>query len=147
MNSAKVSSWGIAILRMAVGIVFAVHGSQKLFLYGFSGTTQAFLHMGVPLAAVVAPMVALLEFFGGMALIVGVATRLFAMLLAMEMIGAILIVHGKNGFFLPSGFEYAFTLLAANIGLMLAGPGAAAVENLFGRKKRSAAEVRAAKVA
>jgi uncharacterized membrane protein YphA (DoxX/SURF4 family) len=49
------------------------------------------------------------------------------------MLGAIAFVHFKSGFFLPTGFEYAFTLLAANAGLALAGPGALAIDNRIGR--------------
>jgi putative oxidoreductase len=133
--SAKYSSWGIALLRIAVGVVFLVHGYQKLFVYGMGGATQGFAHMGIPLATVVAPLVTLVEFFGGIALILGIATRAFALLLAIDMLGAILTVHGKHGFFLPTGFEYAFTLMIANVGLVLTGAGAAAIDNLLGRKK------------
>lgn len=122
---------GLAVLRIAVGIVFAAHGAQKLFTYGIAGTTHAFAEMGIPLALVTAPLIALLEFFGGLALIIGLGTRLAAGLLAIQMIGAILLVHLKGGFFLPAGFEYAFALLAANAGLALAGPGSLALDNRF----------------
>lgn len=119
---------GITVLRLAVGFVFAAHGAQKLFLYGIGATTHAFAQMGIPLATVAAPLVAFVEFFGGLALIVGFATRVASALLAINMLGAILLVHLKGGFFLPTGFEYAFTLLAANAGLVLGGPGVLAVD-------------------
>lgn len=124
---------GIALVRFVVGLVFLVHGSQKLFIYGLGGVTGAFAHMGIPAPAVSAVIVTLVEFLGGIALILGLFTRWAAVLLAIEMLGAIVFVHGRNGFFLPSGFEYALTLLVTNVGLALAGAGAWAVDNLLAR--------------
>ena len=51
------------------------------------------------------------------------------------MLGAIVFVHAKGGFFLPTGFEFALTMLAANVGLLLAGPGAAALDNAISARK------------
>ncbi len=76
----------------------------------------------------------LVEFFGGIALILGVATRLAALAIAIDMAVAILAVHFKNGFFMPTGYEYAFTLLGANICLILTGAGSFSVDGLFGKK-------------
>lgn len=144
MNDTKYSSWGIAILRIAVGLVFMAHGAQKLFVYGLAGTGQSFAQMGIPLPELSAAVVAFVEFFGGIALTLGLATRVAALLLVVNMAVAILKVHLKGGFFLPTGFEYAFTLLAANAGLVLTGSGAFALENLLPRPKRgNAAAVRA----
>lgn len=127
--------WGLTILRVAVGIVFALHGGQKLFVYGFHGVTVSFTKMGVPLPAVSAIVVTLVEFLGGIALIAGLFTRWAAILLAINMSVAILKVHVPNGFFLPGGFEYALTLLAANVALALTGPGAAALGPAGARRR------------
>jgi putative oxidoreductase len=137
---AKYSPWGIAILRFAVGLVFAMHGAQKLFTFGIAGTTQFFTQAGIPLPGLTAPLVTLVEFFGGIMLMLGVGTRIAALLLAFDMLGAILLVHLKNGFFMPTGFEYAFSLLAANIGLVLLGPGAAAIDNRLRQPGTTAAD-------
>ncbi len=138
-------SWGITLARVAVGTVFLVHGAQKLFVYHFSGVAQSFGQMGIPLPGLSAVVVTLVEFFGGLALILGLGTRVAAALIAIEMIGAIVLVHGKNGFFLPTGFEYAFTLLLVNAGLVLTGAGALALDNLWGRRNTTQVrEIRAA---
>ena len=119
---------GIAIIRIVTGIIFAVHGSQKLFVYGFVGVTGAFAKMGVPLPGLMGPFIALLEFFGGLALIIGLLTRIAALGLAFNMLGAILLVHLAAGFFLPAGYEYPLTLFATSLGLVLAGPGSLSVD-------------------
>jgi putative oxidoreductase len=115
---------GIAIVRIVTGIIFAAHGAQKLFQFGFAGVTDAFGKMGVPMPGVMGPFIALLEFFGGLALIIGLLTRLAALGLAFNMLGAILLVHLAAGFFLPAGYEFALILFATCLGLVLAGPGA-----------------------
>jgi putative oxidoreductase len=127
---------GLLVLRVVVGVVFIAHGSQKLFTYGLAGITGGFEQMGVPMASVAAPLVTFVELIGGVALILGFLTPIAAALLAIDMLGAILFVHGKNGLFLPNGYEFALTLLAANVTLLLAGPGAAAVDNVLGNRRR-----------
>ena len=128
MQNESQRDWGIAVLRVAAGIVFLAHGSQKVFVFGLSAVGSTFTHMGFPLAAVLGPFVALLEFVGGMLLIIGVFTRWVALLFAIEMAVAILKVHLSAGFFLPAGFEFAFTMCAASVALALAGPGAWALD-------------------
>ncbi len=127
----EIRNWGTTLVRLAVGTVFLAHGSQKLFVYHFAGVTQFFTHAGIPLPSVSAIVVTLVEFFGGLALVLGLGTRVAAALLAINMLGAITFVHFKGGFFLPTGMEYAFTLLLVNVGLVLSGPGALAVDNLL----------------
>ena len=119
---------GIAIIRIVTGIVFAAHGGQKLFQFGFAGVTDAFGKMGIPMPGLMGPFIALLEFFGGLALVVGLLTRLAALGLAFDMLGAILLVHLAAGFFLPAGYEFALLLFATSLGLVLAGPGSLSVD-------------------
>jgi putative oxidoreductase len=128
MTGTKLQSCGLTVLRVVVGIVFFVHGYEKLFKMGFHGVAGMFGHMGIPLPAVSAVVVTLVEFVGGILLITGLATRVAAALNAVDMTVAILVVHLKNGFSGPMGFEHPLTLLGACICLVLAGGGCFALK-------------------
>ena len=135
-RSARGAALGLLVLRVVVGVIFIAHGSQKLFTFGLAGITGGFEQMGVPMAAVAAPLVTFVELISGIALILGLLTPVAAGLLAIDMLGAILFVHGKNGLFLPNGYEFALTLFAASVALLLAGPGTAAVDNVLANRRR-----------
>ena len=109
----------LAVLRVVVGVVFLAHGAQKLFVYGLDGVAGGFAQMGIPFPAVIGPMVGLLEFFGGLALITGLLTRLAGVGLAINMLGAFLIGHLPAGFFLPNGYEFVMLLAASAMLLAL----------------------------
>jgi putative oxidoreductase len=81
------------------------------------------------LPAIAAVIVTLVEFVGGLLLITGLATRVAAGLNAIDMIVAILVVHLKNGFSGPTGYEHPLTLLGACICLVLAGGGALSLKS------------------
>jgi putative oxidoreductase len=130
MFNGKSQSLGIAVLRIVVGIVFLAHGYQKVFKFGFHGVAGMLGHMGIPLPAVAAVVLMIVEFVGGILLVTGLATRLPAALLAIDMLVAISAVHAKNGFFNPGGVEFPLTLLAACICLALSGGGAASLKRL-----------------
>lgn len=126
---------GLLILRLVIGALFIAHGAQKIFVFGLAGVSSGFAHMGIPLAGVTAPFIALLELLAGIALVVGLLTRLASLGLFFEMLGAIAFVHFKNGFFMPNGYEFALTLAAATLALILMGGGAFALDALvFGRR-------------
>ena len=121
------------ILRVFLGVVFFAHGAQKMLGwfggYGFHGTMGFFEHMGMP--APVAFLVICTEFFGGLGLIVGLLTRIAALGIGVEMIGAIFMVHLQNGFFMNwagnqkgEGFEYHLLAIAVAATLLLRGAGA-----------------------
>ena len=135
--SARQINIGLTVLRAITGLIFVAHGGQKLFVFGLDGVAAAFGQMGVPLAAVVGPFIALLEFFGGVALIGGLLTRLVAVGLASTMVGAILLVHLAGGFFMPTGIEFTLSLLGSTILLALAGAGAYSVDAVIARRRGS----------
>ena len=132
--SARQVSAGLAVLRLAVATIFIRHGAQKLFVYGFAGVTGAFTQMGVPLPGFTGPFIALLEFFGGIALLLGFLTRLMSLGFVFDMIGAIVLVGMKKGF---SSYELEFLLLGSSLALALAGAGRFSVdEAIADRSKR-----------
>ncbi len=123
----------LTILRVVLGVVFFAHGAQKMLGwfggYGFHGTMGFLTHVGLP--APVAFLVICAEFFGGLGLIVGLLTRVAALGIAGEMIGAIFMVHLPNGFFMNwfgnqkgEGFEYHLLAIAMAAALLLRGAGA-----------------------
>ena len=126
---------GLLILRIVIGIVFLMHGGQKLFVFGFAGVTGAFGQMGIPMPAITGPLTAIVEFLAGGALVIGLLTRLAALGLAIDMLGAILMVHLKGGFFLPSGYEFALTLLAANVAIAIAGAGYYSTDRVIAERR------------
>ncbi|MBA3469573.1 MAG: DoxX family protein [Herpetosiphonaceae bacterium] len=123
--------WGIALLRIVTGIIFFVHGWQKLFTFGYEGTTGAFTGMGVPLPEIAAALAIAVELLGGLALILGFMTRLVAVPLAIDMLAALFMVHLSSGFFAANGgYEFVLLLAAASLALVLTGGGAFALDNL-----------------
>ena len=134
---AGAGGWGIALIRVMVGIVFLVHGVQKLFLQGFGGVAGFFGQMGVPLPLLFAVIVTLLEFFGGLALILGLFTRWVSIPFAIEMLVATLLVHLPNGFFaMDGGYEFPLLLVVASVGLLLSGSGALSVDSILEIERR-----------
>jgi putative oxidoreductase len=127
-------SIGLAVLRVAVATIFIRHGYQKLFVFGFAGVTGAFTHMGVPLPGFTGPFIGLLEFFGGIALLSGLLTRVFALGFVFDMLFAILLVQLSRGF---SGYELEFLLLGSSLALALTGAGKFSIDALLAGRRET----------
>lgn len=131
LNSSALTTAAQTLLRLAVGFIFIAHGWQKFSVFTLAGTKGAFGQMGVPAAEFVAPVVATLELVGGIALVLGLLTRVFAGLLALNMLGALFLVHAPAGVFVENGgFELVLVLAAGAAAIALMGPGSFAVDRL-----------------
>jgi putative oxidoreductase len=109
-------------LRIITGIGFMIHGLPKL--QDIPNTQNSFMNMGLP--PELAIIIGLLEFIGGLAILLGIFTRIAAGLLAINMIGAILLVKLSKGFI--DGYELDLLYLAIMISLILTGPGNLSIE-------------------
>ena|SRR5215467_14050474 len=126
MDSRK-SDVALFLLRAVVGVVFFAHGAQKVFGWfgghGLEATVEGMAKNG--LSPVIAYLVAFGELAAGLGLIFGLLTRIAASGMFVEMLGAVLIVHAKNGFFSENhGFEFPLTLCLASFAFLILGPGA-----------------------
>lgn len=125
----KYASWSTIFLRLGVGVIFLVHGVGKLFnigptALGITGTTNFFAGLGIPVPLFFALVVALVETFGGAAVLLGILTRYAALLLAIDMLAALLIFHLPKGFsILNGGYEFVLLLLLGCLSLLLSGAG------------------------
>jgi putative oxidoreductase len=127
------AGWAGLILRLGLGVVMFPHGMQKLFGWfggpGFFGAYHAFTHnMHIP--AALAVLVIAAESLGSVGLIVGCFTRIAAFGLVCNMVGAVALVHWRNGFFMNwfgkqsgEGFEYHLLAIAIGLALVLVGAG------------------------
>lgn len=124
------------ILRVPTGIIFMAHGAQKLFGafggYGLEGTGQWMASMGIEPGYLMALLSGSGEFFGGLAILIGLLTRPAAAVLAFTMLIAILTVHISNGLFASNnGYEYALALMTTSVALALLGGGKASLDRLL----------------
>lgn len=140
MNRALQTQAGLAglILRVPVGIILVAHGAQKLFGwfggYGLTGTGQFMSSLGLEPGYLMALLAGSAEFFGGLALVLGILTRPAALVSAFTMLVAIFSAHISNGLFLANnGYEYALTLFAATLSLVVMGAGAVSLDGLLAK--------------
>ena len=123
------ASWSTLFLRLGVGVVFLVHGVGKLLnvgpaALGVSNFAGYLSSLGVPAAMFFAWVVTLVETLGGAALLLGVVTRYAALLLAVDMLVALLLVHLQKGFSVAQGgYEFVLLLLLGGVSLLLSGAG------------------------
>ncbi|MGE8188966.1 DoxX family protein [Pseudomonas sp. NPDC086278] len=127
------AGFGLTVVRIVVGIIFAAHGSQKLFGmfggYGIAGTAQYMESLGLAPGHLMAILSGGTEFFGGLALIIGLLTRPAALGLTFLSLVAIFSVHIHNGLFMANnGYEFALALLGGSIAILIEGAGKLSVD-------------------
>ncbi|MGE4260626.1 DoxX family protein [Shewanella sp.] len=127
------------IMRVPVGLTLMAHGSQKLFGmfggYGLEGTGQWMASIGLTPGYLMALLAGSGEFFGGLFLLLGLLLRPAAAVVAFTMLVALFTVHIHNGLFMANnGYEYALTLAAIAISLVISGAGKVSLDNIIARK-------------
>jgi putative oxidoreductase len=133
--------WVAVPLRLALGVIFAAHGAQKV-LGRFNGPGLAkWISYSAPFpfmrpAWLWMGAAAFAELIGGILLLVGFLTRLGAFLIFCTMLTAVIGVHWKEGLFLPAGFEYAMALLAMSLALLISGGGMASIDLVLSSGRR-----------
>ena len=130
------ASFAALALRIPVAIIFIAHGAKKLFGwfggYGLEATGQWMTSIGLEPGYQLALLAGSAEFFGGVALFIGLLVRPVALILSITMVVAIFSVHFDNGLFMTNnGYEFALTLLAISISLMFSGAGRLALDNVL----------------
>ena len=135
------NDYAITVLRLVMGLVFSAHGAQKMLGwfggYGFGGTMGFFTHqMGIP--APLAFLAICAEFFGGLGLLIGFLGRIAVFGIMCNMLVAVVMVHGANGFFMNwagnqkgEGFEYHLLALATGLAILIKGSGALSVDRFL----------------
>ncbi len=126
------------ILRVPLGLILAAHGAQKLFSwfggYGLEGTGKWMASIGFEPGYWMALMAGSAEFFGGIALVVGLLTRPAAAVTAFAMLMA-MTVHLGNGLFVSNnGYEFALILSVACMALAMQGAGSFSLDRLLFNK-------------
>lgn len=127
-NGFSATDWALLVVRIAVSTIFIVHGAQKLFgAFGGPGLSAVVGQMGP-----VGYLVTIGEFFGGLGMLIGILPRFSALANIVIMIGAIVQVHGKNGFFNQGGgYEFQIALIGLLAAILIAGPGRISLSEQF----------------
>lgn len=128
MIRTSTAPYGIALLRVSLGILFLAHVGLKVFVFTIPGFVGYFASLHLP--AIVAYATIALEALGGVALVLGIYAPWVAIPLAAEMLGTIVMVHGANGWLFTNkggGWEYPAFWAVSLVVLSLLGDGAFAL--------------------
>ena len=136
--NASMKRWGLVPLRAVIGTVFLMHGGQKLFVFGLTGTADIMGKIGIPVPALAATVVIAVELLGGLSILAGLKTRWTSILLAIDMTVAILAARLHGGFFTPYGYEFELTLLGACLTLAAVGAGGLSLDAMLSERTRHA---------
>jgi putative oxidoreductase len=112
------------LLRIGLASVFIIHGWIKVT--GIDAIVGFFTNAGIPLPSITAWIVAIIEFVGGILVLVGFQTRIASALIGLVMIGAMIFVKFSQGFL--GGWEFDWVLLVMAVCLMFSGGGALSID-------------------
>ena len=130
------AAWGSTVLRVIVGFIFVMYGWDKFFGFGLDFWAELFASQGIPWPNLTAALVGIVELVGGMAIVLGLFTRVAAALLSIDMAVAMLVVGIEGGFFVwDNGISFPLALFAATLALLLMGAGEASLDEIVGRRK------------
>ncbi|GAA4396178.1 DoxX family protein [Tsukamurella soli] len=125
----------VAVARVILGIVFVAHGWQKFHDYGIADVQASFAKMGIPAAHASAWFAGVAELAGGVLLILGIAIPAVAVVLIVDMLGAIITTDFKHG--LLGGYELPLVLIAGLLAIAIADHGATAIDtHVLGRFRK-----------
>ncbi|TVQ65447.1 MAG: DoxX family protein [Balneolaceae bacterium] len=131
-NTDKYKDLAPLLLRIGVGLIFIVAGWGKL--NGIDGTAEFFGNIGIPLPVIMAWVVAIVEFVGGIMVLAGYRIQLPALLLAFTMLVAIITTKlGGDDVFRAMRLD--LMLLLASLALMFIGSGSYSADSLLGKKE------------
>ncbi len=134
------SGWAPLVLRVALGLVFLMHGYQKVTTMGIQGVSGFLGSLGFPLPTLFAYILAYGELIGGALLIVGLLTHWVAKYDIIVATVALLTVHISKGFFVSDGgYEFILLILAASVSVLITGPGKFSFDEMWLKKKISSA--------
>jgi len=117
------------VLRLAVGILFIVHGYPKLTSQRKMGA-EFMKSTGMP--TWMASFAGVAEFFGGLALILGLLTPVISLLFVLWMISTTWFAKAKLHKKLQGGYEFDISLLAASLAIVILGSGIYSIDHLLG---------------
>ncbi len=138
---AQFAGYAPLVVRVIVGIIMATHGLQKL-QGGPANFGNVLAGLGVPLPVFMGFVVTFVELIGGILLIVGLLSRLAALLLTIDLVVAILLVKTGVGFVVQgqAGAELDLALIAGFLVILLAGPGNLSADQALGLEPDIVAE-------
>lgn len=130
----------VLILRLFLGFAFMMHGSQKLLGAfgggGVAGVAAMLSKLGVEPSHILAWVLSITEFVGGVCVFLGFLTRFWAAGLVIDMAVAVFMVHLANGFFASkNGFELPLAFGVMALVILLTGPGSLSVDRATGIEK------------
>jgi putative oxidoreductase len=135
--SAPVGDITLLLARIILGVVLFAHGIQKMIINGFAKTFELFAAMGIPLAIASSAFVTVVEFVGGLLLILGALTRIVVSLHIVVMVGAAIFVHASHGLFAQDGgWELVGVIAACELTFATFGAGRYSLDHLVLTRSR-----------